>query len=63
MVIQIRREMACTVKNGQLILLAIGNMVPPPTIDTIIPIGTALMTKEIRLTIDGKDITGTARPL
>ena len=29
--------MASTVKSGQHILLAIGHMVPPPTIDTVIP--------------------------
>ena len=61
MVIQIIREMASTVTNGQLVLVAICNMVPPPTIDTVMPIGTTLMTKDIKLAIDGKGITGTAR--
>ena len=56
------KGMASTVKSGQDILLAIGNMVPLPTVDTVMPIGTALMTKDIRLTIDRKDITGMARP-
>ena len=63
MVIQITREMASKVKSGQDILLARGSMVPPPTIDTVMPIGTESMTKDIGLTIDGKDITGTARIL
>ena len=34
-----------------------------PTIDTVMPIGTTSMNKDIRLTIDRKDITGTARTL
>ena len=55
--------MASTVTSRQPFLIAIGHMVPPPIIDTVIPIGTASMTKDIRLTIDGKDITGTARTL
>ena len=57
MVILITGEMASTFSCRQLFLIAIGHMVPPPTI------GTASMTKDIRLIIDGKDITGTARTL
>ena len=63
MVILITREMASTVTSGHLFLVAIGNMVPPSTIDTVMPIATASMTTDIRLTLDRKDITGTARTL
>ena len=63
MVIHITREMASTVTSGQLFLISIGNMVTPPTIDTVMPIGTTSMTTDIRLTIDGMDITGTTGTL
>ena len=59
MAIQITWGMASAVKSRQHILLAIGNMVQPPTINTVMPLGTAKMTKDIILTIDRKDITGT----
>ena len=51
------------IKSGQYILLAIGNMAQPPTINTVMPIGSAIMTKDVILTVDRKDITGTARTL
>ena len=62
-VIQITEGMASTVKSRQHILLAIGNMVPPPTINTVMPIGTAIMTKDVIVTVVRKDITGTTRAL
>ena len=47
----------------QHILLAIGNMVQLPTINTVMIIGTTKMTKDIILTTDRKVITGTTRSL
>ena len=44
-------------------MLAIGRMVQLPMINTVMPIGTASMTKDIRLTMDRKDINWTARTL
>ena len=63
MVIWIPRGMASTVKRGQHILLTIGNMAQPPTINTVMPIGTAIMTKDFILTIHRKDITGITNTL
>ena len=63
MAIQITRGMASTVKSRQHILLAIGNMVQLPTINTVISIGTAKMTKDVIFTLNRKDITATTRTL
>ena len=54
---------ARTIKSRQHIMLAIGNMVQLPTINTVMPIGTTKMTKDMILTIDRKAITGTTRTL
>ena len=50
--------MASTVTSGQLFLIAIGHMILPLTIDPVMPIWTAAMTKDIRLTIDGRTPLG-----
>ena len=63
MVIPITRGMAKTVTSRQLFLIATGNMVTPTIIDRVMPIGTAAMTTNIRLTINRMDITATAGTL
>ena len=63
MVIPISRGIASIVTGGQLFLIVIGNMVTPITIDRVMPIGTTVITTDIRLTINGMDITGTAGTL